>query len=49
MKEGNKKEYRGKYRRDKVFKKEGSAEFCRNVMRVVKSAAAVMIMVTPAF
>jgi hypothetical protein len=35
MKEGNKKECRGKYRKDKVFKKERSTEFCRNVMRVV--------------
>jgi hypothetical protein len=35
MKEGNKKDYKGKYRKDRVFKKERSAEFCRNMMRVM--------------
>jgi len=44
MKEGNKKESRGKYRIDKVFKKERSAEFYRNVMHVVYSTAAVKIL-----
>jgi hypothetical protein len=44
MKEGNKKGYRGKYRKDKVFKKERSTEFCLSVMHVVYSIAAVTIL-----
>lgn len=49
MIEDNKKEYRGKYRKDMVFKKERSAEFFRCVMLVVYSTVAVTFLVTPAF